>query len=34
MVAQQGDMVTRIDTDTDEIATNVGGAQRFVSSLL
>lgn len=33
MVAQQGDMVTRIDTDTEDIATNVGGAQRFVAAL-
>lgn len=27
MVATQGEMVTRIDNDTEEIATNVQGAQ-------
>jgi len=27
MVAIQGEVVTRIDADTDEIATNVSGAQ-------
>lgn len=28
MVAIQGEVVTRIDADTEEIATNVSGAQR------
>jgi syntaxin 5 len=27
MVASQGEMVTRIDADTEDIATNVSGAQ-------
>lgn len=30
MIAVQGEQVTRIDADTEEIAMNVSGAQTFV----
>ena len=33
MVASQGEMVTRIDADTEDIATNVSGAQSYAPLL-